>query len=176
VRAQHPSRPAQVGLELLVARLVLPPLAYHQRWEHEDGFAAGKELAALDEHQVRSWTSWHRWTILALLACAFLAVLAASQPDPGRAHDDQLIPLICHEIRRLLTGLHRQPPAPRHPAALVTLATPPSIHRSRLPLPTTSPGTHITKCRWSSKRRRSPSRTSALASFRTGITVPGLRP
>jgi len=51
------------------------------RWKIEDGFAASKELAALDEHQVRSWTSWHRWTILALLAHAFLSVLAASQPD-----------------------------------------------------------------------------------------------
>jgi hypothetical protein len=30
---------------------------------------------------VRSWTSWHRWTILALLAHAFLSVLAAAQPD-----------------------------------------------------------------------------------------------
>jgi hypothetical protein len=65
----------------------------------------------LDEHQVRSWTSWHRWTILALLACAFLAVLAAAQPG-GRAHDDQLIPLTCHEIRRLFTGLCQQPTAP----------------------------------------------------------------
>jgi SRSO17 transposase len=81
------------------------------RWKIEDGFACGKELAALDEHQVRSWASWHRWTILALLACAFLAVLAA-QPDPGRAHDDQLIPLTRHEIRRLFTGLCQQPPAP----------------------------------------------------------------
>ena len=35
------------------------------RWKVEDGFAGGKELAALDEHQVRTWTSWHRWTILA---------------------------------------------------------------------------------------------------------------
>ena len=76
-----------------------------------DGFAGGKELAALDEHQVRSWTSWHRWTILALLAHAFLSVLAgqaaASHPD-----DEQLIPLTRHEIRRLLTGLSRQLAAP----------------------------------------------------------------
>jgi hypothetical protein len=78
----------------------------------EDGFAAGKELAALDEHQVRSWTSWHRWTILALLAHAFLAVLAAAQPGASCAGQDQLLPLTCHEIRRLLTGLSRQPPAP----------------------------------------------------------------
>jgi hypothetical protein len=81
------------------------------RWKVEDGFAGGKELAALDEHQVRTWTSWHRWTILALLACAFLAVLAAAQPG-GDSHDDLLIPLTRHEIRRLLTGLSRQPAAP----------------------------------------------------------------
>ncbi len=51
------------------------------RWKIEDGFAAGKELAGLEEYQVRSWTSWHRWTILALLAHAFLSVLAARQPQ-----------------------------------------------------------------------------------------------
>ena len=82
------------------------------RWRIEDGFAAGKELAALDEHQVRGWTSWHRWTILALLACAFLAVLAAAQPGGSRPRDDPLIPLTCHEIRRLFTGLCQQPPPP----------------------------------------------------------------
>ena len=49
------------------------------RWMVEDGFPAGKELAGLDEHQVRSWTSWHRWTTLAMLARAFLAVAAASR-------------------------------------------------------------------------------------------------
>jgi len=82
------------------------------RWRIEDGFAAGKELAALDEHQVRSWTSWHRWTILALLACAFLAVLAAAQPGGSFPRDDRLIPLTCHEIRRLFTGLCQRPTAP----------------------------------------------------------------
>jgi len=81
------------------------------RWKIEDGFAAGKELAALDEHQVRSWTSWHRWTILALLACAFLSVLAA---DCARDHtaDDTLIPLTRNEIRRLFTGLSQRLTAP----------------------------------------------------------------
>ena len=74
-------------------------------------FAGGKELAALDEHQVRSWTSWHRWTILALLVHAFLSVLA-SQAAASHPDDEQLIPLTRHEIRRLLTGLSRQPAAP----------------------------------------------------------------
>ncbi len=82
------------------------------RWKVEDGFAAGKELAGLDEHQVRSWTSWHRWTILALLACAFLSVLAAAQPGSDHARDGQLIPLTRHEIRRLFTGLSQQRQAP----------------------------------------------------------------
>jgi len=82
------------------------------RWKVEDGFAAGKELAALDEHQVRSWTSWHRWTILALLACAFLSVLAATQPHDSHPGDDQLIPLTRNEIRRLFTGLSQQLAAP----------------------------------------------------------------
>jgi SRSO17 transposase len=83
------------------------------RWKIEDGFAAGKELAALDEHQVRGWTSWHRWTILAPLAHAFLAVLAATQAGHANPDDDQLTPLTCNEIRRLFTGLCQQLPAPR---------------------------------------------------------------
>jgi len=83
------------------------------RWKIEDGFAGGKELAALDEHQVRGWASWHRWTILALLAHTFLAVLAATQADHANPDDDQLIPLTCNEIRRLFAGLCQQLPAPR---------------------------------------------------------------
>jgi hypothetical protein len=83
------------------------------RWKIEEAFAAGKELAALDQHQVRSWTSWHRWTILALLACAFLSALAATQPGDGHARDDQLIPLTRNEIHRLFTGLRQQLPSPR---------------------------------------------------------------
>jgi len=78
------------------------------RWKVEDGFAGGKELAALDEHQVRSWTSWHRWTILALLAHAFLSVLAAARPGGTDPHDDLLIPLTRNEICRLFSGLSRQ--------------------------------------------------------------------
>jgi SRSO17 transposase len=99
----HAPRPVPLALLVRVAG---------SRWKIEDGFAAGKELTALDEHQVRSWTSWHRWTILALLAHAFLAVLAAAQPGGSQQRDGQLIPLTCHEIRRLFTGLSQQLPAP----------------------------------------------------------------
>ena len=80
-----------------------------RRWTIEESFAAGKELAALDEHQVRTWTSWQRWTALAILAHAFLSVMAATEPAPADEHS--LIRVTRNEIRRLLTAaiapLHR---------------------------------------------------------------------
>jgi SRSO17 transposase len=71
-----------------------------RRWTVEESFQAGKGLCGLDEHQVRTWTSWRRWTVLSMLAHAFLAITAAaerSQPEP-----DELIPLTCNEIQHLL--------------------------------------------------------------------------
>lgn len=35
-------------------------------------FQAGRGLAGLDQHQVRTWTSWHQWVTLAMLACALI--------------------------------------------------------------------------------------------------------
>lgn len=73
-----------------------------QRWTVEESFQAGKGLAGLDEHQVRLWTSWQRWTLFAMIAHALLAVIAAQehtqQPTPTG-----LIELTCNEIRRLFT-------------------------------------------------------------------------
>ena len=40
-----------------------------------------RHLTGLDQHQVRRWTSWHRWTTLAMLAHAFLAVATATERD-----------------------------------------------------------------------------------------------
>jgi len=75
-----------------------------RRWTIEESFAAGKELAALDQHQVRTWTSWQRWTALAILAHAFLSVMAATEPPPDDAHGPALISFTRHEIRRLLAA------------------------------------------------------------------------
>ncbi|MFF3257018.1 IS701 family transposase [Actinacidiphila glaucinigra] len=75
-----------------------------QRWTVEETFQAGKGLAGLDEHQVRRWTSWHRWVTLAMLAHAFLAVTAAierrDRPAPAT-----LIPLTGNEIQHLFSAL-----------------------------------------------------------------------
>jgi SRSO17 transposase len=72
------------------------------RWQIEESFQSGKELTGLDEHQVRRWTSWHRWTVLAMLAHAFLSVMTATAPPPEP--DAGLIPLTRNEIRRLFTA------------------------------------------------------------------------
>ncbi|SEE03526.1 SRSO17 transposase [Streptomyces sp. 2224.1] len=75
-----------------------------RRWTVEETFQSGKGLAGLDEHQVRRWTSWHRWVTLAMLAHAFLAVVRADE-DARRPRTDGLIPLTCNEIQRLFNAL-----------------------------------------------------------------------
>jgi hypothetical protein len=73
----------------------------------EEFFQSGKGLAALDEHQVRRYTSWARWVTLAMLTHAFLAVISAGErtcPAP-----DVLIPLTCNEIQRLFITLVVRP-------------------------------------------------------------------
>lgn len=79
-----------------------------RRWTVEESFQASKGLAGLDQHQVRRWTSWHRWTILTMLAYAFLATLAATQraDNPG---PDVLISLTCNEIHHLFNVLIPKP-------------------------------------------------------------------
>ena len=55
------------------------------RWKIEDGFAGGKELAALDEHQVRRWDSWYRWTCAARRCCFRMEVKGRHLPAVAAA-------------------------------------------------------------------------------------------
>jgi hypothetical protein len=48
----------------------------------EENFQASKELAGLDQHQVRHWVSWYRWVTLDMLAAAFITIIAATQDRP----------------------------------------------------------------------------------------------
>jgi SRSO17 transposase len=75
-----------------------------QRWRIEESFQAAKGLTGLDQHQVRRWTSWHRWTTLAMLAHAFLAVATANECAAHPSPDD-LIALTLHEFRRLFDAV-----------------------------------------------------------------------
>jgi hypothetical protein len=79
------------------------------RWTIEETFQAAKGLTGLDEHQVRTWTSWHRWVTLAMLAAAFLAVAAAAEHARSPAPDKQ-IPLTRNEISSLFAHLITRPP------------------------------------------------------------------
>jgi hypothetical protein len=75
-----------------------------QRWRIEESFQAAKGLTGLDQHQLRRWTSWHRWTTLAMLAHAFLAVATAAERDIHPIPDG-LISLTVNEFRRLFDTL-----------------------------------------------------------------------
>jgi SRSO17 transposase len=75
-----------------------------QRWRIEESFQAAKGLVGLDQHQVRHWTSWHRWTTLAMLAHAFLTVATASEHQRAQAPAG-MIDLTLAEFRRLFTSL-----------------------------------------------------------------------
>ena len=78
------------------------------RWKIEETFQTGKGLAGLDEHQVRTWASWHRWVTLVACAHAFLVVTTAAQRRIDRA-PDTLITLTVNEFRRLFVALLLRP-------------------------------------------------------------------
>ena len=90
-------------------RVPLPALVKiaGRRWTTEENFQAAKTLTGLDQHQVRNWTSWHRWTTLAMLALAFLTSTAAEHARPPAPAG--LIPLTRNETARLLTALVTPP-------------------------------------------------------------------
>jgi SRSO17 transposase len=75
------------------------------RWRIEEDHQLTKQVSGLDSGQVTTWTSWHRWTAISLIAYAFLAVAAACQ----RALDaiagiPGLIPVTIPELLRQLRG------------------------------------------------------------------------
>jgi SRSO17 transposase len=90
--------PVPVSLSKLISVAVT-------RWRIEEDHQMSKQASGLDSGQVTTWTSWHRWTAISLLACAFLAVAAACQRTldaitgiPG------LIPVTVPELLRQLRG------------------------------------------------------------------------
>jgi SRSO17 transposase len=82
------------------AALAVLVKAAGRRWAIEEDFQASKGLAGLDEHQVRTWTSWYRWVTLAMLALAFLTIAAATERSQ-RPPPAGLIPFTRNEIAHL---------------------------------------------------------------------------
>lgn len=85
------------------------------RWAVEESFQAAKGQVGLDHYQVRGWTPWHRYTALAMLALALLAITTAQHAPADRpgthrlAHATGPIPLTAPEIRGLLARLLTSP-------------------------------------------------------------------
>src|SRR5579872_4057856 len=75
------------------------------RWRIEEDHQLTKQVSGLDSGQVTTWTSWHRWTAISLLAYVFLAVAAAWQrASDGSAGLLELIPVTIPELLRQLRG------------------------------------------------------------------------
>jgi SRSO17 transposase len=90
--------PTPVGLPTLVR-------VAGTRWCIETCFQTAKGAVGLDEHQVRRWDSWYRYTTLVMLAHAILTVIAARERDRPRPANRPLIPLTVKEIRHLFAKL-----------------------------------------------------------------------
>jgi SRSO17 transposase len=75
------------------------------RWCVEECFRPGKDEVGLDQHQVRKWTSWYRYTTLAMFAHAILATIAARERATRPNGPRELIALTVNEIRHLFAKL-----------------------------------------------------------------------
>jgi SRSO17 transposase len=78
------------------------------RWRVEETFQQGKGQTGLDHYQCRGWTPWHRFTLLAMIAFAVLALTVAALHGPAEHKADldaDLIPLTVPELRRLINAL-----------------------------------------------------------------------
>jgi SRSO17 transposase len=99
------------------------------RWSDEEQFQAAKSQVGLDHYQVRTWTAWHPFITLAMLALAFLmACAAAAAPPPPadpwhHAHHRGPIALTAAEIRRLINGLVITPLRAQLPAQLHAISS-----------------------------------------------------
>jgi hypothetical protein len=76
------------------------------RWAIEEAFQAAKNECGLDQYEVRRCTGWMRHITLAMLAHAFLAVMAADAAAKGEGNGSCLAPLTAAEVRRLLATVH----------------------------------------------------------------------
>ena len=68
------------------------------RWAVEEAFQTAKGQVGLDHYQCRTWTAWHRFTVLAMAALAILVAITTGQPPPTAG----LIAMTIPETRRLL--------------------------------------------------------------------------
>jgi SRSO17 transposase len=88
------------------------------RWKIEEDHQLAKQVSGLDSGQVTTWTSWHRWTAISLLAYAFLAVAAAWQRTLDGSAAARASPPVAPGSARPRPSLPQQaPPEPSWPSS-----------------------------------------------------------
>jgi SRSO17 transposase len=128
-----------------------------KRWPVEECLQQGKGQAGLDQHQVRTWQSFHRHTVLSMCAQALLAIAAARPVPPARTGDDQPAvgdgqPAAWQDTGKLPATAGDRPPGDN--PGLVKVSVPEARHLARL---ATAPVSHATRdlgYAWSRWRRR----------------------
>jgi SRSO17 transposase len=84
------------------------------RWHVEEDFQLSKRSVGLDQGQVRTWTSWHRWSTASLTAYAILVVATLLEHATSTDDPTDLVPISCPELQHLLAAT-LLPPPPRDP-------------------------------------------------------------
>ncbi|MBB4935758.1 hypothetical protein FHR32_000063 [Streptosporangium album] len=74
-----------------------------RRWRIEEDFQAAKGLTGLDQGQVTTWTSWHRWCLISMISYVLPAVIAGLEHRDSADHAHvELVPVSCRELLKLL--------------------------------------------------------------------------
>jgi SRSO17 transposase len=129
-----------------------------RRWPVEECFQLGKGQAGLDQHQVRTWHSFHRHTVLAMCAQALLAIAAARPAPPGPDGGDPPAsggtgqPAAWHDTGKLPASADDQPPG--DDPGLVKVSVPEARRLARLAAAPMSRAARDLGCAWSRWRRR----------------------
>ena len=125
-----------------------------KRWPVEECMQQGKGQAGLDQHQVRTWPSFHRHTVLSMCAQALLAIAAArpAQPagDPSAASAAQ--PAAWRDTGKLPATADDR--SPGDDPGLVKVSVPEARRMARLATTSMSRAARDLGYAWSRWRRR----------------------
>ncbi|HZV09535.1 MAG TPA: IS701 family transposase, partial [Novosphingobium sp.] len=125
------------------------------RWPVEECHQQGKGQAGLDQHQVRTWHSFHRHTVLSMCAQALLAIAAArpappaTQPPAARGNQQ---PEAWRDTGKLPATADDQPPG--DDPGLVKVSVPETRRLLRLAATPISRAARDAGYAWSRWRRR----------------------
>jgi SRSO17 transposase len=125
------------------------------RWPVEECHQQGKGQTGLDQHQVRTWHSFCRHTVLSMCAQALLAIAAARPASPATQHpaaSGNQQPEAWRDTGKLPATADDQPPG--EDPGLVKVSVPEARRLLRLATTPMSRAARDAGCAWSRWRRR----------------------